>query len=433
MEFQKKSLENGTIDYNTYCNTVSNLLKSMYKEGKLSAQDYHTYTKQMLESQLNIYDRAISGIAYIIDKEVESLEKQKESIESTYKTKIDAIQSEIDLRKKAYEQRKEEDELNDAIYNKERARNQKTNLQFVNGQMVYTPDGTAIKDAEEVLADKKHEMEVSRLESQIKSLEKAMESEIETIDKEIKKYEEYKKQIQDVAKEYENAENVKYALAVTGLNSEAEILECRIDVLNTFRDNYLKIQQSIVDAAWNSANEQNKALASVGNGSTNGSGDLGNGDDVVIEVKKNPPKGSANLHQNSRDVLMYHDGINKGYVGENLSKDKRLSTLKEIANGTATLNLDEVPAILKKREVVLTEAQQSNIIKYIAQNPIMPNITVPKYDYTKLGNNRGQTIEQHNQFNVTLPNITDNSKATQLFYELKRLPLDAQQYANKTR
>ena len=40
-------------------------------------------------------------------------------------------------------------------------------------------------------------------------------------------------------------------------------------------------------------------------------------------------------------------------------------------------------------------------------------------------------IEQHNVFNVTLPNITDNSKATQLFKELQRLPLDALQHAHR--
>ena len=438
MEFQEKSLENGTIDYHTYCNTVSNLLKSMYKEGKLSAQDYHTYTKQMLESQLDIYDKAISGIAYIIDKEVESLEKQKESIESTYKTKIDAIQSEIDLRKKAYEQRKEEDELNDAIYNKERARNQKTNLQFVNGQMVYTPDGTAIKDAEKVLADKKHEMEISRLESQIESLEKAMESEISTIDKEIKKYEEYKKQIQDVTKEYENAENVKYALAVTGLNNEAEILECRIDVLNTFRENYIAIQKAIANAAWDSARAQVEAQNYA-----NGNGDLGDSP----KMKPLPPqetitttKGAGNnknLIGQHHTITKYHDGINKGYVGEGVSKDEKLSLLKSIANGTAKLNLDEVPAILKKREVVLTEAQQSNIIKYIAQNPIMPNITMPKYDYTKFGNRNDNSVTMNGDINITCPGVTSQEVVKQvdaaLRHEFFGMNNKAKQRANITR
>ena len=60
----------------------------------------------------------------------------------------------------------------------------------------------------------------------------------------------------------------------------------------------------------------------------------------------------------------------------------------------------------------------------------MINVNVP--DYSKISGmfSKAQTIEQHNQFNVTLPNITDSTKATKLFEELQRLPLDALQYAN---
>ena len=259
MNYMEKSLESGRIDYQTYSRDVAKFLKDMYDQGKIAAKDYHDYTKQMLEVEKSIYDKAISGIVYILDQEIDRLDEEKELIESNYQAKIDAIQSEIDALNEANDQRKTAMELEEAEYNLQRALNQKTQKVYDGEQFVYTADSSAIRDAEDEVAQRKNDMKISQLESQIKALEDAMKSETKAIDDQIAKYEEYKKQIQDVADAYENAENVKYALAVTGLNSEAEILQCRVDVLNDFKDEYISIQQAIAEAAWASANEQVKA------------------------------------------------------------------------------------------------------------------------------------------------------------------------------
>lgn len=169
-------------------------------------------------------------------------------------------------------------ELEKAQYELERAQNQRTQKVYTEEYgFIYKTDDTAVRDAQDTLADKKHEIAVSQLEDKIKSLEDAMKSETKAIDDQIAKYEEYKKQIQDVADAYENAENVKYALAVTGLESETDILQCRADVLNDFKDEYISIQQAIADAAWASANEQIKAAQEAAKGADGSTGGVNGG------------------------------------------------------------------------------------------------------------------------------------------------------------
>ena len=181
------------------------------------------------------------------------------------------------------------------------------------------------------------------MESQIKSLEKAMESETKVIDDQIEKYEDYKEQIQDVANAYENAENVKYALAVTGLNSESEILQCRTDILNDFKNNYIAIQQALADAAWASANEQIRAAqeAAKGAGGTLGSaGNVGGSYELVESptTEQKRPEGiwdKTNTGNASQESI---DSLNAYY--QNAKKKQYLNSVKKKKYGTGTDNAE---------------------------------------------------------------------------------------------
>lgn len=467
MDFQKKSLEKGVIDYNTYCNTVSNLLKNMFKEGKISAEEYHNYTKDLLESELDLYDKAVSGMVHIIDREIDSLEKEQELIRENYESKIQSIQSEIDLLNELNNSRREQIDLQKSQYELERAKNQNVNMTYINGQIVYTEDSDEIRDKQSDIADKKHQIAIAELEKKIESLEKAMESEIKTIDKEINKYEDYKKKIQEVTEVYENAENVKYALAVTGLKSETDILQCRIDILNNFKDNYISIQKAISDAAWNAANEQNKANESVVN-------KIPSTTTPNVEKKQEPQgfkpeSGKYYLYNKSTGKIMYetaydsfesgqkalgggkyladssstitlkkfHTGIDMGYVGDEKSKDNRLQILQKAGNGEL-LKPDEVPFIAKKSELVFTEPQQINLVKTIMQGQIVPNISMP--DYSHLNNlpikNNVQPISI-GEINLNCTGITGEEagrKAFEVFQsEVRGMHLKANQQMSRTR
>ena len=107
-------------------------------------------------------------------------------------------------------------------------------------------------------------------------------------------------------------------------------------------------------------------------------------------------------------------------------------TLIPMEGGEIVKNEKETKSLLDSMNLV--PIQTGDIWKKFATNmpdlSSMINVNVP--DYSKISGmvSKAQTIEQHNQFNVTLPNITDSTKATKLFEELQRLPLEALQYAN---
>lgn len=420
MDFQKASLEKGVIDYETYCSSVSTMLKKMYNDGKISAKDYHDYTKEQLETEKSIYDKAISGMEYIYDKKIQSLNEDKESVENNYQPKIDAIQSEIDALEEANTQRKTAMELEQAQYNLHRALSQKTNKIYTSEQgFVYKADDSSIRDAQDTIADKEHEMAVSELESKIESLEQAMESEIETIDKEIAKYEEYKDKLQDITNAYENAENVKYALAVNGLNNESEILDLRLDELETFEEQYMAIQDDIIKKAYESAQAQYTAITS------NSFGDFG-GDDIP-DPPVSPPlykvtcdglldeksytfgnKDKAEAFANSLNEVGYLNRRNWGVQQINEDdKDRKVKQINKFAKGGKNLKeqiawtqengaeillspaRNAILTPISDGDSVLTKAMTENLYKWAELNPItfMPSYSPMNFANLPMRNN----------------------------------------------
>lgn len=275
LNLYEKELDAGITSFDNFLNKSRAMIEQYYAEGKISAADYWGYVEDLYQKQLDGYDKVISAVTSVIDDEIEKLEKQKEAVEKNYQAKIDVIQKEIDKLQEANEERNRQYELEKAQYELERAMNQRTKKVYTEEHgFIYTTDNEAIRDAQNDLAEKENELKISKLESQIESLEKEMESATETIDKQIDKLNDYKDQWNDVADMYEEAQNRMYAANVLGADWESQILSMRTDTLNTFANNYIATQQAIVNAAWASANEQNKALASIGTGQIDGGGDI---------------------------------------------------------------------------------------------------------------------------------------------------------------
>ena len=133
MDYMEKSLESGRIDYQTYSRDVAKLLKDMYDQGKIAAKDYHDYTKEMLEVQKSAMDGVISAVTNRLDKEIDFYEDQIDVVEERYQTEIDYLDTVIEYyenQKKALQDTNDELDrqkaLEEALYNFERAQNQKT-------------------------------------------------------------------------------------------------------------------------------------------------------------------------------------------------------------------------------------------------------------------------------------------------------------------
>lgn len=355
IDFMDKALDANKISYQHYSSKVSSMLSDMYKSGKISAEDYFSYTQKMMEKQLSIYQSALNGVITLLDNEIDkwedkidAIEKQNDALEKQIDN-YDGILSEVDdVYQKEIDRLKEEqdniqskiDSLNDeadaydlirrkeeALYALRRAEEQRTKKVFIEGQgFIYKQDTDAIRDAQDNLNDIKREELVSQLEKEkdalndsIDLLEKyrelwseitnAKETEtnrqlaialwgqnyeqfilqnrtsdieafkenylqaqaqiddntslIESYEQKVEYYNQLKEQWQSITDAYQNAVDAQNAAQLLGANWETEVLSGRLDTLNTFRNEYIALQQAIADAAWNSANAQIQALNAV--------------------------------------------------------------------------------------------------------------------------------------------------------------------------
>ena len=276
-----------------------------------------------------------------------------------------------------------------------------------------------------------------------------MDKEKEQLQEIIDRLEEYKEQWQNVAKEYEIAQNEIMASQILGADWESQILSGRIDTLNTFAQNYIAIQQAIADAAWASANAQIEAAKEAqkgANGNAGGAGSVGD-NTSVYEVVYEDGAQSVKTFTNKKDAQNYANAMSDGIPDDEPSYYVKLKKYSKGGVISAKKENELTPIAKRIGEDVIISAKEGERVLTPVQNDMwekwteaIPNlldlsnmIKVNIPDYSKISGmvSKAQTIEQHNQFNITLPNITDSTKATKLFEELQRLPLDALQESHK--
>ena len=245
----EKQLAANLITFSDYLDKRKSLLDDYYTLGKITAEEYYDGLSSLYESQLSTYDKVVGAVTNRIDKEINSLEKQKEVIEESYRFKIDAVQAEIDALNKENEARKKQIALEQAQYEAERARNQRSVKQFVNGQFVYMADMDEVKAAEENLAEQEQQMEISRLEDQIASLEQEMENATASLDNQISALEAYKEQWSEISSVYEEQQNALITAEILGADWEAQVLSGRLATLQAFTNQYIALQQAQANAA----------------------------------------------------------------------------------------------------------------------------------------------------------------------------------------
>lgn len=135
-------------------------------------------------------DAAVDALEKEKDAAVDALEAQKEAAEAAYQaqiesrqTIIDGLQDEIDSIREANEEREREKQLEQDLYNLERAKHQRDKLVYKDGQMKYVSDPNAVRDAQDAVEDTQTDIEIAEKEKQITALEKEIDSIQSMIDK----------------------------------------------------------------------------------------------------------------------------------------------------------------------------------------------------------------------------------------------------------
>ena len=409
----EKQLDANLITFSDYLDKRKSLLDDYYTAGKITTEEYYDGLSSLYESQLSTYDKVIGAVTNRIDKEINSLEKQKEVIEESYRFKIDAVQAEIDALNKENEARKKQIALEQAQYEAERARNQRSIKQFVNGQFIYTADMDEVKAAKENLAEQEQQMEISLLEDQIASLEQEMENATASLDNQISALEAYKEQWSEISSVYEEQQNALITAEILGADWETQVLNGRLEALQNFTTQYIALQQAQANAAALSAKIGLDAKAGI---STLGSV----GTTPAIEYLS--PKAL-------KDIPVYHNGLKGGYVGAPEKTDDKLKLLLAATEDHLT---PAVPALLQQGELVLTSSQQDNLAATLMRNSMdygslaMQDYVAGGFDFSKLPSTTQSVVQN---INLTLPNITNQTGYENLRKELHQMQIDARQRA----
>lgn len=426
----EKQLAANLITFQAYINKRRQVIKNYYLDGKITAEEYYDALESMYGSQLSLYDKAVNAVTGRIDDEIDQLNEQKEAIENSYQVKIDAIQEEIDALNKANDARKAQIDLEKAQYEAERARNQRINKVYDGSQFVYAADVEAVRDAEENLADQKTQINISRLEAQIESLEREMENATKGLDSQIEALESYKEKWNDISGIYEEQQSKLIVAEILGADWESQVLNGRLDTLRSFTEQYIALQQAQADAAANAA--RIKAESAAGNATGGNVGTVPAAQDLW-----QTGDGNVDYKHFNRDVTQiyasmahFHGGLDEGYAtapGQSTPANRSLALLQKLAGENLLPN--ELPAILRHGELVITPEQQRNII---ANTQRYCSLSSANSGYAS--SYSGEASQIHiDSLTISCPNVTNNSGAEYILKSLERLPLDNIQHSHRRR
>lgn len=267
-------------DYRSYAEKIYSGLKQAYSD--------------MLNKQKDYMGQAINAVTGYLDDQIDALNDQKDAAEDEYNARIEALESEQDLldeQKDAIEEQKNAiqeqidaiDKANEARqkaidlqkkqYELNRAMNQNTNKVYVNGQMVWQTDDSAITDARNDLEDAKAQDATDKLQDQIDELDKAsdaldkqkdalqnqidslndeLDKVTEGIEKQIDELQKYKDRWAEIPDQFTYVQNQMIASMMLGQDWQQKALSMNEDMLYTFGTSYNNIQgqlQLVTDAS----------------------------------------------------------------------------------------------------------------------------------------------------------------------------------------
>lgn len=415
--------DNGLITEKQYLDGLRRLYNKYFRDKKKYLDQYKKYERQYLEGMKSLYESAFSYLTSKIDKKIDAindekdaaidaleaekdaaidaLEAQKKAAEESYQSQIDlleekkkanqetidGIQDEIDAIKEAEVQRKRDLDLQKAQYELEKARNQRTILQYSEQKgMHYVKDDSAERSAKESVDDANREIQIADLEKQkkyyedindsideqisslndlidksneyyddlIEQTEKSYNAQIEAMEKYydslIDALEKQKEQFQSLTDLVEEAQ-MEALLKELGINEEA-LLNGSTEEFNKLRDAYLGIikdmnagNQGVLDSLTELSGVDMNNLtgyldstaksfdglgSSMGN-VTDKTGELDNVSNSLGSVSDNAGNSSAEMN----NLKTASDGLNKSLpnVSQQLSDISAIDS--ENINGTA--------------------------------------------------------------------------------------------------
>lgn len=207
LDLLEHKLNMNKISERDYTNELEKLYKKYFANRKDFLDEYTKYEEKVYKDRMSYlkedYNSAISVATEVIDRQIESLQKQKDSLEKVN----DETNRAIELEK-----------LKNALYN---AQNQKNMRVYYEGiGWVWEADKVAIEEAQKALDDFELEEATQKIDSQIDDLE------------------ELKNGWSTIASDYETQQDRINSAIQFGADFEQKVLNGRLEYLNTFVNSY---------------------------------------------------------------------------------------------------------------------------------------------------------------------------------------------------
>ena len=178
-----------------------------------------------LQDKQDDLDSAIAGVTGHLQDQIEAQQALRDEAEETAQKQIDAIQDEIDGLQKANDERKQQLDLEEKLYNLERAKNQKTSRIFreSEGGFVYEADSEAIRDAQGEYEDALFDKTISDMENKIKDIEDARDKLLDSYDDEIDRLQKIMDSWNDITDAIQRAKDIAMAGQILGSGWEDRV------------------------------------------------------------------------------------------------------------------------------------------------------------------------------------------------------------------
>lgn len=201
----------------------------------------------ILSDIMDDYNSTLNAVTNLIDEQIQGYEDLKTAADDALESQVEPLQETLDLLEKTNTAREKEIALEQAKYNLERARNQKTIAVVRDGKIEYESDIDAVRDAEQELQNAELDKIKYDIQTQIEQFEEHHDNLIKGYDEEIDRLTDISnkwKEIQENASKY--ADTLK-ADTTLGSNWQDKILSGNDDdIYQMFKNLYESTNQSIV-------------------------------------------------------------------------------------------------------------------------------------------------------------------------------------------
>lgn len=337
--------------------------------------------QETLDQVTGYREKIESAIGYVnsyIQDQIDLLNENKEAVNDYYDSQIKPIQAQRDLLTETNDELKRQIDLENAKYNLEKAKSNRTNRVYRKGEgFVYEADHDAIRDAQDELDQQIYNNTIADLDKMIDSLNNQKEKEIEVLDDKIKAWDKYSKNIDKVTSSYEKYKQMQDFIEVFGSSAIERVMAQDTTIITKFEEvlNVVKGDEDSLKEQIEANNNAIKEIQKEANAYIEGSSNVITARNNIAEVVKNNEEELLALKGRTDKVTEYSSSWSKAFTDITTA----LGNI-ELANITAK---DNEATIIGERQNTLKSFKETAVSYY---NQIAQAVSNAQSSFSKLTN-----------------------------------------------